>query len=145
MPTALDRHLLAAQLGVAVAMLGACFDAAIYAERRNGRRIARLTDQSCNVIGLRLDEFHVADRRADVLRRDIAAAERLHVATVRAEDRLAVADLVVADDDGLPASQIQPRYGRLVRHPARESQAVDQRFAVGRIMPEPRAAERGAE
>src|SRR6266566_773165 len=99
MPTALDRHLLAAQLGVAIAVLRARLDAAIHAERSDGRRIARLADQSCNVIGLRLDELHVADGRADVFGGDVSTAERLHVAAVRAEDRLAVADRVVADDD----------------------------------------------
>ena len=141
----LDRHLLPAQLGVAIMMLGARLDAAIHAERGHRRRIARLPDQSRHVIGLRLDELHVAHRRADILRGDVAAAERLHMTAVRAEDRLAVADLVVADDDGLSTSQIQPRHRRLVRHAAREPQAVDQRFPIGRIVPEPRTAECGAE
>src|SRR5258706_1014215 len=92
-----------------------------------------------------LDELQVADRRAGVLRRDVATAQRLHVAAVRAEDRLAIADLVVADDDALAAAEVQARDRGLVGHAARQPQAVDQRVAIIRVMPEPRAAERGAE
>src|SRR5882672_8680193 len=62
-----------------------------------------------------------------------------------AEDRLAIANLVVTDDDALAAAQVEPGDRRLVRHAARETQAVYQRVAIVRVMPEPRAAERRAE
>src|SRR5213596_3314121 len=97
------------------------------------------------MIGFGLDELHVADRRADVFRRDVAAAQRLHVAAVRAEDRLAIANLVVADDDALAAAKVQTRDRGLVGHAARQPQAVDQRVAIVGVIPEPRPAARGAE
>src|SRR5438874_8467039 len=58
-------------------MPGARLHAAIRPERGHRRRIARLADQPRDVIGLGLDELHVAHRRADVLGRDVTAAERL--------------------------------------------------------------------
>src|SRR5439155_20304865 len=64
---------------------------------------------------------------------------------VGAEDRLAIADLVVADDDALAAAEIEAGDRRLVRHPTSEPQAVDERLTIGRVIPEARAAERGAE
>src|SRR3954465_12012309 len=106
MAAALDRDRLALERIGAVALPGTRLDAAIHAERGHRRRIARLADQPGDVIGLGLDELHVAHGRADVLGSDIAAAERLHVPAVRAEDRLAIANLVVADDHALAAAEI---------------------------------------
>src|SRR5947208_9154069 len=97
------------------------------------------------MIRFRLDELHVADGRADVFGRDVAAAQRLHVAAVRAEDGLAIANLVVADDDALAAAEVEPRDRRFVRHAACQTQAVDQGVAIVRVIPEPRPAERRAE
>src|SRR5438876_8177929 len=84
-------------------------------------------------------------KNADVLRRDVAATQRLHVATMRAEDRLAIANLVVADDDALAAAETQAGYVSFVRPATRQTQAVDQRVAIVHVIPEPRAAERRAE
>ena len=64
---------------------------------------------------------------------------------MRAEQQLAARRFVVADDDGLAASEIQPRDGVLVCHAARETQGVDDGFVVGGIAPETRSAERGTE
>src|SRR5512145_1151043 len=98
MPASLNGNGPALYRVVAVVMLGARLDPAIHAERGYRGRIARLADQTGDMIGLRLDELHVAHRSPDVLRGDVAAAECLHVPPVRAEDRLAVANLVVTDD-----------------------------------------------
>ena len=63
----------------------------------------------------------------------------------RAEEHLPLPRLVVADDDGLAAAEIEAGDGGLVRHAARETERVDDGFVVGRVVPEARAAERGAE
>src|SRR5437899_12968083 len=97
------------------------------------------------MIRFRLDELHVADGRADVFGRDVAAAQRLHVAAVRAEDRLAIANLVVANDDALAAAEVESRDRGFVRNAARQAQAVDQGVAIVRVVLEPYPAELGAE
>ncbi len=125
-------------------MLGAGLDAAVHAERRHRRRIARLAHQARDVRCLGADELHVGRAGAHVLGRDVAAAQRLHVTAVRAENRLAVLHLVVADDDAFAAAQVQSRHRRLVRHAARQAQRVDQRGCVALVVPEARAAERRA-
>ena len=98
-----------------------------------------------DVVGLHVDEVHVRRARADVFGRDVAAAEALDEAAVRAEDHLAIGRLVVADDDRLAAAEVQAGHGVLVGHAAREAQRVDDRLLVGGVIPEARAAERGAE
>src|SRR5436309_15715351 len=111
-------HSLALEGVVAVAEPGARVVAAIDANGRDGGRVSRFPDQTGDMVRLCLDEFHVTHRGADVFRRDIAAAERLHVPAVRAEDRLAIANLVVPDDDALAAAEIQPSDRGFVGHAA---------------------------
>ena len=113
--------------------------------RRHRRRIARPAGEAGDVVRLHVDVVHVRRARADVLRGDVAAAEALDEAAVRAEDHLAIGRLVVADDDRLAAAEVQAGDGVLVRHAAREAQRVDDRLLVGRVVPEARAAERRAE
>ena len=66
-------------------------------------------------------------------------------ATVRVEDRLALAHAVVADDDRLAAAERQPRERVLVGHAARQAQRVGDGLSHARVIPETRAADRGAE
>src|SRR5215217_4579691 len=113
--------------------------------RRYRRRVARLAGEPRDVLGLHVDEVHVARARADVLRGHVAATERVDEAAMRAEGHLAVRRLVVADDDRLAAAQVEPRDRVLVGHAAREAERVDDRVLVALVVPEPRAAERGAE
>ena len=88
---------------------------------------------------------HVRGARADVFGGDVPSAERLDEAAVRAKEELATHGLVVANDDGLPASEIQSGDCVLVRHAPRKPQRVDDGFVVGGVTPEPCSAERGSE
>src|SRR5690606_5157699 len=85
------------------------------------------------------------DARADVFRRDVAAAERLDEAAMRAEQHLAARRSVVANDDRLATAQVESCNGRLVRHAPRQPQRVDDCFLVVAVVPEARAAERRSE
>src|SRR5437773_9390768 len=129
----------------AVPVAGARLDPAVYAIRGDRRGITRLADQARDVIRLGLDELHVARARAHVLRRDIAAFERLDVTAVRSEQRLPPRRPVVTDDHALPAAQVESRHGRLVGHAARQPEGVDERILFARVVPEARAAQRGTE
>jgi len=92
-----------------------------------------------------MDVIHICGGGPDVLGGHVAPAERLHEAPVRAEDHLAVRGAVVADDDRLPAAEVEPRDGVLVGHPAREPERIDNGLLIGGVVPEARAAERGAQ
>src|SRR4029077_9922822 len=110
----LQSDALPAQAVRAVAVLGAPLDAAVDAVRSHGRGIARLADQAGDVVRLRLDILHVARARPDVFGGDVPPLERLDVATVGAEQRLAPRRAIVADDDALAAAQVEPRDRGLV-------------------------------
>jgi hypothetical protein len=98
-----------------------------------------------DAVGLLVDVVHVIDRGADVLGRDVAAAERADEAAERAEQALGLVGLGVADEHRLAASEVEPRHRRLVGHAARQPEHVLERFLIGRIGPHPQAAQRGAE
>src|SRR5205814_5286481 len=115
------------------------------AVRRDRRRVAGPAGQPADVIRFHVDVVHVGRTRADVLRRDVAAAEALDEAPMRAEDHFAKRRFVVADDDRLTAAEIQTGDGVLVGHATRETQRVDDRLFVRAVAPEARSAERGTE
>src|SRR5690242_12435772 len=108
--------------------------------RRYRRWITRAARETGDIVGLHVDEVHIGGAGADVLGRDVPPAEALDEASMRAEEELAAGRLVVADDDGLAAAQIQAGDGVLVGHPARQPQRVDDRLVVGGVAPEARAA-----
>src|SRR5690606_33421307 len=58
------------------------------------------------------------------------------------EQHLAPRSLGVADDHCLAATQVDPGDRGLVGHAAREAQHIDQRFALGRVIPEAGPAQR---
>ncbi len=130
---------------VAPALERARLHAAVRTVRRHRRRVARTLAASRHVLRLHLYVVHVRHARAHVLRRDVAPLQRVDEAPVRAEDQLAHPRLRVPDDHRLPATQVQTRDRRLVRHPARQPQHVDERVLLGRVVPEPGAAQRRPE
>ena len=113
--------------------------------RRDRRRIPRSRGKPGHEFRLHVHVIHVGRARAHVLGRDVATAERVHEPPVGAEEHLALRCAIVADDHGLAAAQIEPGDGVLVRHPARQTQGVDQRRLVRGVLPEARPAQRGPE
>jgi hypothetical protein len=97
------------------------------------------------VVGLQLDVLHVRRAGADVLRRDVAAAQGIDEPPVGPEQRLAIGAAVVPDDDALAPTQIDPRHRRLVGHAASQPQRVGDRIVGAVVPPEPGAAERRAQ
>ena len=112
---------------------------------RHARRVARLRTDAGHVLRLHMHEVHVLDRRTDVFRRDVAAAQRIDETPMRSEQHLAVGRLVVADNDRLAAAKIEAGHGIFVRHAAREPQGVDDRRVFGGVVPEAAAAKCGPE
>ncbi len=98
-------------------------------------------EQPGDVVGFELDVLHVGRTGADVLRGDVAAAQRLDEAAVSPEQRLPVAPLVVADDDRLAAAEVDSCDGRLVRHSPREPERVGDGLVRTLVLPEAGAAE----
>ena len=97
------------------------------------------------MVGLQLDVLHISGTGSDVLRRDVPAAERLDEPAVRAEQRLAILPLVVAHDHRLAAAEVDAHDGGLVGHAPGEPQRVRDRLVGRGVLPEARAAERGAQ
>ena len=122
-------------------MLGGRLDRSEHASGRHGRRIAGLVREAGHELRFHVHEVHVGRAGAHVFRRDVATAERIDEATVRAEHHLALGGAVVADDHGLAAAEVQPGNRVLVGHAARQSQGVDDRLFVAGVVPEARAAE----
>ena len=142
---ALESDRLVREIVRAPTLLGRRLDRAEHTVRRDRRRIARTAGEAADVVGLHVHVVHVRRARADVFRRDVATAEAFDETSVRAEDHFAVGRLVVADDHRLAAAEIETGDRVLVRHAARETQRVDDRFLVGGIVPKARAAERRSE
>ena len=76
--------------------------------RGDGRRIAGLAREPRDVIGLHVHEIHVARARADIFRRDVAPAEALDEAAVRAEDHLAIRVRLSPMITDLPPPRLSP-------------------------------------
>ena len=118
------------------------------APRRHRRGIAGaalLDREAGDVARLARDDLGVGGRRADVLGRQVAAAERLDEPPQRPEQELALLRARIADDHRLAAAEREPGRRVLVGHPPRQAQDVGQRRLVGVVRPHPDAAERGAE
>src|SRR5215213_1583187 len=93
------------------------------------------------MVGLELDVFHVGWTGADIFGGDVAASERLDESAMCPEQRLPIRSLVVPDDDGLAATQIDSGDCGLVRHATREPEGIRDRLIGARVLPEPGAAE----
>src|SRR5207247_7393393 len=119
----------------AVAVAGAGLHAPVHAVRGDGRGVARPTDQARDVVGLGLDELHVAGAGADILGRDVAPLERFDMPPVRPEQRFAPRGAVVAEDDAFSAAQVAPRHGGLAGHPPRQPEGVARRAPTARAGP----------
>ena len=137
----LDRDRLLAQVIVTVFPQGTCLHPAVGPERGDGRRIAGASHDPHDVLGLRVHVVHVRDRGAHVLRRDVSPTQTFDHAAVGPHDHLAIVCLVVADDHGLPATEVEPGDRRLEGHAAGEPEDVDESVEVGRVLPEPGAAQ----
>src|SRR5205823_408532 len=129
----------------AVAVACAGLHAPVHAVRGDGRGVARPTDQARDVVGLGLDELHVAGAGPDILGRDVTPLERFDMPPVRSEQGFAPCGAVVADDHAFPAAQVEPRHRGLVGHAAGQPEGVDQRGAIALVVPEARAAQRRPE
>ena len=87
-----------------------------------------------------MHEIHVRRARADVLGGDVTPAEALDKTSVRAEQKLTTRRLIVANDDGLAAAQIETGNGVLVGHAPRQTQRIDDRVVIAGVAPESRTA-----
>ena len=109
----------ARQRRVAPQVLGRGPHALVDAERRQHRRVAGtavLHGAARHVVALARDQIHVGAERPDVAGREVAAVQRLHEASVGAQQGLGLERRGIADDDGLAAAQIQAGEGVLVGH-----------------------------
>jgi hypothetical protein len=96
-------------------------------------------------VGLLRDDVHVLHVGADVAGRVVAAAERLHEAAVRPQQRLGLVARRVAEDDGLAAAEVDAGAGGLVGHRLAQLEDVLERVVLAGVRVEARAAERRAE
>jgi hypothetical protein len=98
------------------------------------------------VLGVPRDERHVGDRGADVLGRDVAAAQQLHRLGEVAHQLLAQLarrhGAIGQPDHALAAAEVQPGSGRLQRHRAGQAQRVGDRVVERLVVPHAAAAER---
>ena len=131
----------AVQGGIAVALLRARPDSLVDAVGRRGRGIPGASANPDHPAGFRAHELHVVHGGADVLRGDVAPAQRLHRAAVGPKEPLPVAGAFIRQDDGLAPSQIQAGDGRLVGHAAREAQGVGQGVRLAGVPPQAGAAQ----
>ena len=90
-------------------------------------------------------EVHVGLRRADVLGREVAAAEAVDEPAVGVEQRVGPERGRVADDHGLAAALVVAARGVLVGHAPGEPADVDGGALEVGVGAEPGAAERGTE
>ena len=97
-----------------------------------------------DVVGLLEHVFHVVDVDANVLGRDVAAAQRIDETAEGAEQALGLVAGRIADDHALAAAQVQASHRGLVGHAAGQAQHVVQRFLLRLVWPHAQAAERGA-
>jgi hypothetical protein len=145
---ALDDHVAAGQVGVLPQLLGHRPHAQQHAVGGVDGRVAAaaVADRPAgHEAGLHGDHVHVGAVGADVLGGDVAAAEALDEAAVRAQQRLGLDPLGIADDDRLAAAEVEAGGGRLVAHAPGQPQDVGERVALGPVGVEAGAAERWAE
>ena len=124
--------------------LGGSLDAEEHPERgvrtRVAADLAAFSRKPGDKSGLLADRDHVGDRHADVLGRDIIAAETVDRTPERGEQLGRFGAVGIGEDHRLAAAQGQAGHGVLVAHPARQAQRIGQRIGIVGIMPEPRAA-----
>ena len=119
-PGALHRHPHALELIADPRLLDRGPHAAHDAPRSHRRGVAGaalLHGQAGDVASLPGDDLGVGGRRADVLGRQVTAADRLDETTQRPEQELALLCSRVADHDRLPAPERESGGRVLVRHP----------------------------
>jgi hypothetical protein len=148
LPHALDGHPSSAERVLLPRLLGARLEAEEHSPRGDRRRIARSSELGGNtrdIARLPADHVHVVAKGADVLRGDVATPEGLDEPPIGAEQLLGLDALGVADDHGLPASEVETGGGRLVRHPPGQAKDVSQRVLIGWERVEAGATERGSQ
>ena len=90
-------------------------------------------------------EIGVGQRQADILAGVVLAVERGQHLGIGLEQRRRLVRAGIGHDDGLAATEGHAGDGGFVGHAARKAQRVGQRGVKGRVRPDPRAAQRGAE
>src|SRR3569833_1308148 len=93
-----------------------------------------MTVQAGDEARLLRDAFHVRGRGADVLRRDVDAAQRVDESAEGLEELRGLAT-GVADDHRFAAAERQVRHGVLEAHAARESERIRDRFIRAGVRP----------
>jgi hypothetical protein len=118
-----------------------CLDTQKHAKRRVRTWVATdfivLNRQTGDERRLAANLDHVRDTHADVLRRDVAAAQMIHGLAEHVQ-HIGRLRLVVGDDDRLTSTKRQAGHGILIAHPPRQPQRILQ--AVRRIIVTPIAA-----
>ena len=148
LPDPLDGHAPPGERRILPRLLGACDQPLEHAPRGHGRRVPRPAHgrgDACYVAGLAADHVHVLTGGADVLGRDVSPTERIQEPAVRPEQRLGLDALRVADDDGLPPTEVQSGGRGLVRHAAGQPEHVAEGVFLGLERIEACPAERWAE
>src|SRR6185437_2098710 len=95
----------------APAMFGRGLDRAEHTVCGDRGWIARASRETGDVLGLHVDEVHVARARAHVFGGHVASAQAFDEASVRAKEHLAIGGAVVANDDGLAAAEVEAGHG----------------------------------
>src|SRR5215212_9014946 len=142
-PEALYRHRPAFWRGCAKDLLDAGSHPLQDAQSREGGGITRAAVRHISahdVRGLNPDVVDVPGRNAYVLGHDVAPAQSLNVTPERTKEGFGLVLVRVADNDGLPAAEIEAA-GGFVGHTAGEAQGVDHGLVFGRVGPHPAAAQ----
>ena len=122
-----------------------------YAHRRERAGIARaatLGRKASDVLGALVDDHQVRRGHADVLRRDVPAAQGLdEIAEIQQQIVALPSDRGPCRpaDDALPTTEIQPRGGGLERHATGQTQRVADGIGRRRVVPQPGPAEGGSQ
>ena len=146
MAEALDGNGAARQRIGAGGMLQRRLDADKDAECGIGRGVAQPSRSgSESMPGAPGDDFHVIRGDANVLGRNITAAESLDLAAERLQQRCGLVFPGIAEDHRLAAAKRQAGKGVLVGHAFRQPQHVGKRLVRVGIVPHPATAERRTE
>ena len=94
--------------------------------------------------GLAFDVVHIINRRANILRNDIAALQTFDKTPERMKERRALVICRVSDNDAFAAAGRKLGQGVLVAHGVRQAEHIGDRFTLIVIRPHAAAAERRA-
>src|SRR6185369_13551898 len=98
-------------------------------------------EQAGDVLSFKPHDLHVCRTRSDVFGGGVTTLQRFDEASMRAQERVAIGPLVVADDDRLAAAEWQSGKRVLVSHAVRQAQSIGECVRFGFVMPKTRAAD----